>query len=34
MYEGYAQLYQRLAENEADNQETDALAAFFRQGKQ
>jgi putative dehydrogenase len=33
MYEGYAQLYQRLADNNADNAETDALGAFFRQGK-
>jgi len=33
MYEGYARLYERLAENEGDNPETGALAAFFRQGK-
>jgi 3-hydroxyisobutyrate dehydrogenase-like beta-hydroxyacid dehydrogenase len=33
MYEGYARLYERLAENEGDNPETGALAAFFQQGK-
>jgi 3-hydroxyisobutyrate dehydrogenase-like beta-hydroxyacid dehydrogenase len=33
IYEGYAQLYQRLATDEADNAETGALAAFFQQGK-
>jgi 3-hydroxyisobutyrate dehydrogenase-like beta-hydroxyacid dehydrogenase len=33
MYEGYAHLYERLAENEGDNPETGALAAFFQQGK-
>jgi putative dehydrogenase len=33
IYQGYAQLYQRLAENDAENAETAALATFFRQGK-
>jgi 3-hydroxyisobutyrate dehydrogenase-like beta-hydroxyacid dehydrogenase len=33
MYEGYAQFYQRLAENDARNAETGALADFFQQGK-
>ena len=33
IYQGYAQLYRRLAENDADNAETGALGAFFRQGK-
>jgi L-threonate 2-dehydrogenase len=32
IYQGYAELYARLAENEADNAETAALGAFFRQG--
>jgi len=34
IYQGYAELYARLAENDANNAETDALAAFFRRGKQ
>jgi uncharacterized protein DUF1932 len=33
IYQGYAELYARLAEHDAKNAETDALAAFFRQSK-